>query len=46
MRDMTFTEAVIREAWRVAPIVPFTGRRSKAVVKLGPYELPAEQPTW
>jgi hypothetical protein len=46
MGAMPYTEAVVREAWRLHPIVPVTGRRSREVVSLGPFQLPAEQPTW
>ncbi len=38
--ERTYMDAVIKEALRVRPVVPFVGRELKAPMELGGYELP------
>ena len=43
---MPVAEAVLREAWRLKPVVPVVGREAKRDVALGPFTIKAKQRTF
>jgi cytochrome P450 len=49
MASMPYTEAVVREVWRLHPVVPIVGRKvahAPQGAALGPYKLEAGQSAW
>lgn len=43
LEDMPYAEAVLREAWRMHPVVPVVGREAKVDVQLGDFAVKAGQ---
>jgi cytochrome P450 len=47
LKEMKYTEAVVREAWRLHPVVPVVGRKANSQgTSLGPFKILPNQPTW
>ena len=46
LADMPYAEAVLREAWRLKPVVPVVGREAKRDIALGPFAIKAKQRTF
>lgn len=45
LKEMAYTEAVLRETWRIQPVVPLVARKPTQDVQVGEYLIPAGQPT-